>query len=1218
MAASPGSLPGTKRASLGGGTAFPGPNDRAPIVIAGVTAASAGSGAGSLQNSARVRECERDHEAGASPSPDRSPRRSPRRSESKPAHSPVPRRASGGPLPVAVGTPSGSKAPSETHSRRESKASSAASEAGSARDVTAAATAAGEKRTKGEIRIGPPPAGSPERAPATQAAAGARERVPGSGVPSAIGLSSAAAATKQARAVDGERTASGRVAAAEEKSASGRSAAQPGTTPSAVPGPTTPGSGSAKARSKKPGASKKAQAVVQEQHALADAANNAAALLREKQELEARIAAKEAARAAEEEHVARVTEADTLLTEAASDAVFARERQSALVKLEEAVYEAQEWDRYLSCNPLPDVRDTPSLNAYVSVFRESDRANPPHLLLKPALDACAFTQDVVGQLERVWASAREDRNEAAALRAEQYTFLLRSLAAAKLDDLTCRFLHRTDEYEQGEEQAFTVAYSTSTAGDGTPGTGGASLGYGLWVHNSSRTNRIKRVDFVELGVSIELPQSLQKARTAIRLVRTPYDHVSVARAEGIDRQSSTKGLGGSAASSTSSLSAAGSSRPGTRGDGLKGGGSSTGGQSGLAFAAEEAFTDPTSLFDFQSRPPPRSSRAHFVSVGGVLDLSQLLLPVPAKKIRSWTLREMTPLEKQLVVVPYPLEGGDKEAQAAGGAAGAAAAAAAAAASSAAPLRLKFSMPPHIFLPDQREPLFGFWDGNAERGRGAWKQDGMSILGWDAKTRQVSLSLPTIKPLALIQPRALDFPYRAWNVIPLRDEELEDDAAAAGSSRDEEVDPIAVASRPYACRLEVLGSRFPVSFDVHGLVARLAGPRHKALESFRAWTNPGQLLSALSEVGVRVQPTDEDAQYCRKPLKNPVLVQALHNHLALLTQVFDIQHSAHNVSRPVNAVVMRVRINKHSSLLQSAAARKAIRAWEAQNEADEAADRPDESWKNFPDALREKSMDPAEARRRRDDPTLSEDERRAAAVAAEIDAMEADDRKEEAARKARADAEAAAAARQKEEDDAAWRASQAAAAAVKKERKGMAFLDPPTPAETPRAPPPPPLSAEQRYEKGYEWVTVLAELIEAPEDPVLASKAAAATQPHTALPTTGRALTAAERATGSVYENLPAGALIKFTLIVGDAKDGSCDSTPLPGCTPHFSLRRALLQWFHDKTPHDLLTAMSMAAPDTNKGEGADQFHFVPFEPLVLQTQQTVRRMLNLLRPFIFC
>ena len=1058
------------------------------------------------------------------------------------------------------------------------------------------------------------------------------------------------------------------------------SGAAPGsiTVDSAVPSrsPTRTSSSSKKSDSKKKvrAPSKKKLRALQEQANLTDVAAQAAALLAEKKEIEERLAAREAREKAEAAHASRVVEAGRLYTEAESDVMYEREREGVLGALEDAVYEAQEWDNYLACNPLPDVREPAQLNAFVSVFRERDEINAPHVSLDPTLHACAQAELVVGELELRAALAREEKQDAVISECDTYIRLLRDLIRRKLDALTCKFLSRNDEYETGEDVAFTLSAATP------------SVQFGVWVHGSSRTNRIKRIDFTNAGnraavslpnkgtealsmdVSIELPQSLQKARTAIRLIRTLYDSVAVIPQA--PKVAAGASAGTEADTPAFSRSGTSTSRPGTRGDGglaklLTAASSSS---ADVPAVLDEALSDPTSLFDFNARPPPLHASTHFVSLGGVLDLQQVLLPPPAKRIKSWTMREITALDRTVVNVPYPSEEALANAAAQGTSASSNNSSLPSLLSSntaLAPLRVRFTLPPHIFLPDaaERQPLFGYWDASAHKGAGAWKQDGVSILEWDPRARSVCVSLPTIKPLAVIQPRALDFPYRSWSLMPVRE--------LPPLHEQEQIPDVDDFSSPAAhtCRLEVVGSRFVVGFEIQGLAIRLVSPSHAFLrerEILDRWfASPGALMNELKHLGLNVSPDDADAVYCRKPLKAPVLIQTLHSHLALLTQIYDVSFSRHNVSRSANSATVRVRLNKHSLVLATAAQRKAQMDWAAAEAEAERRDMPDTSYENFPASMRSHEplrdqngnpiADPQKAQQNQDAIDMQIREMEAEEVAA---ALAERTRKEEEARKAAADEAAAAA------------ATAAAAAAAAKARSNPAGSFWPKPLEDLVRPAPPPLTTAQKHGEfqstqqmrglrvrerrmeihcahsvrvltlvvcpcstaaalGFEWVTVLAELIDAPSDPALASSAAmaAGAASSAAASAASKGLSKAElRVRGSAHEELPPGVLLRFTLIRGDDKDGACDQTPLAGCVPHFSLRRCLLSYFADKTPHDLTTAMAMATPNfgigseapTAQGSASQQYHFLPFEPITLQTQQTVRRTLNLLRPLIFC
>jgi hypothetical protein len=77
----------------------------------------------------------------------------------------------------------------------------------------------------------------------------------------------------------------------------------------------------------------------------------------------------------------------------------------------------------------------------------------------------------------------------------------------------------------------------------------------------------------------------------------------------------------------------------------------------------------------------------------------------------------------------------------------------------------------------------------------------------------------LKPIALIQPRALDFPYRYWNLSP---------------------------TGPHSCLLVLAGARLEIELEIVGGEVRLLSPLHPVLEPFRTFMPPGLLLTVAND------------------------------------------------------------------------------------------------------------------------------------------------------------------------------------------------------------------------------------------------------------------------------------------------------------------------------------------------------------------------------------
>lgn len=909
-----------------------------------------------------------------------------------------------------------------------------------------------------------------------------------------------------------------------------------------------------------------------------------------------------------------------------------------MAELEKSVYEKTSWDKYLECNPLPDVSQESSLNTYLSMWRdEDDQANPPNLRYKPVIESCSTTERVVDLLEEVNSEAREELQLKKTAWCGSFIHLLRNLTTLKLDQLTAQFLSRYDEFEDHETRVMNVSHNTP------------DIAFGLWVHNTAKradgaSVRVKRIEFPNIGFNIELPAALQKSRTSIRVIRTLFDHTSIhwdqPNAYGPSQSALNAKIRAARPPPAEALHCDPPEMPdGTEKDLFE-----------LARQAEELYNSSiahnadhaTYQSSLQSPgsanlPPPT---INFVSVGGIINIEQLALPPPPKKAKGWVMRDITPLSKSIQIVPYPAASEESPAGQSPASAAAATIAhggALAGATSQAPLRVSFMLPGYVFL-DDREPHFGWWDARF----GCWRQEGVSLTKYEPKGEGglVHLSLTLLKPVAIIQPRALDFPFRSWHLKPATtNSQLNQDGSPSPST----------PTNPHVYEMMLQGSRFPVEFEIAHDHARLTNPISPVLGELNSQQMlPGILLSRMARAGINVQPSVEDAAYCRKPFKSVVLTAALHEHLALVAGLFEIQGSPFNSSRSSKKALFRVRLVKDSSLLLQAASRRAKLDAIAQAAAE---------------ALKVAQGPVVQS-------TKAEDDKQA--MERLIAEMEAND---PAAKKAADEAEAAAAAKAFAQES-------------------TLALDAPTSEQLDAA-------RQKRHALAEEWVTVMVELarVEPPPPPkkrfaitfaqdpfamVNGTNSSASSQfasPSASRPETARNGAEssesapngeAELPEGTVPEATPGGKdLLKFTLIRGNGLEGRCDETPLEDCVSHFSLRRCLLAYFIHLTPHDLTTAMDMqltspppippsleflpkkdqptitspfasplASPTSQQAQAAASgattiqerpetpvietpphslFHpsFLPPDVHTLQIQQTLRRIFNLTNVFTF-
>lgn len=531
-------------------------------------------------------------------------------------------------------------------------------------------------------------------------------------------------------------------------------------------------------------------------------------LLEEAQKAEeAELLRLELVRQADEEAAAKKAEEERIFTEATiarfsieekEDEIklnFRKQRVEAFVAKTE---DADEWVKYIACNPLPGVELPPyqerSLNTFMSMIRELDDEkaaeeflNKPHEHLPKVLRECERTEEVLALLDFEVGKARQSGNTQLINWCREYASLCRLLTQFKLDKITVALLHQAEDYEDPENHLMTKDFLTP------------NISFGLWTHMPPKSNfsKVNRITFKDIAFDIELPGPLRSTRTAIRVVHTAFD----------------------------------------------------------------------------SRAKDDSKAREWSIVGGTVSVQQLALPPAPKKVKGWTLREISPLSRKIQSVPYPVRADVSSGNAA----------------QSGPLKVKYRLPDSLLirLGAGATPEVGYWDDK----RGQWQTegaDGNSLCEkYDPETRTVVLSLPTLAPFAILQPRFLDFPYLHWGLAPM--------------GRD-------------AAVLKVLGSRFEVAFEFSndGKCKLLSPSLPQFANVLGVPMHPGVLLTKLAKQGLNVMPTDDDAVQCRKPLKSVEGLEGrLHRHVATVCGVFAMKASRYNSSRGPAKCMFQARLAKES-------------------------------------------------------------------------------------------------------------------------------------------------------------------------------------------------------------------------------------------------------------------------------------------------------------------
>eukprot|EP00873_Tetraselmis_striata_P000108 jgi/Tetstr1/420372/TSEL_011490.t1 len=146
----------------------------------------------------------------------------------------------------------------------------------------------------------------------------------------------------------------------------------------------------------------------------------------------------------------------------------------------------------------------------------------------------------------------------------------------------------------------------------------------------------------------------------------------------------------------------------------------------------------------------------YAAVGGLLIADLLVLPPPCRKVKDWTLRQVTPLSKTVQRLPYPI-------------------------------------PPA---------------GRGPQHTKGWSEEGITDVEHDRERGKLSFHTTKLAPLAIIQSRVRLMPYMSWHTRPCAGEQGGEAILSLEVGLDEPVE-FHVTER----RVKLLGPKFPCFEDL---------------------------------------------------------------------------------------------------------------------------------------------------------------------------------------------------------------------------------------------------------------------------------------------------------------------------------------------------------------------------------------------------------------------
>lgn len=236
-----------------------------------------------------------------------------------------------------------------------------------------------------------------------------------------------------------------------------------------------------------------------------------------------------------------------------------------------------------------------------------------------------------------------------------------------------------------------------------------------------------------------------------------------------------------------------------------------------------------------------------VPLGGIFSYDLLALPAAPKRVKAWTLRQVTQLSTTLQRLPYPLQSSDP----AGGV------------QTVTPIRISYALPAECLLKEE-VPTIGWWDEAAKE----WKTDGVTEPRFDESTRTVSCLTTHLGPIAVLLNRYPDLRFERWELQP--------------TGPDRAVFTLHVTGRDVAIEVAPGG-------------ARLITPKDKELTELQTNLMPVRfLLHRLSQCGIYILPSEEDIHKLNGAnVKDRNLLFAMHQDISLFAASYAFASSRWN-------------------------------------------------------------------------------------------------------------------------------------------------------------------------------------------------------------------------------------------------------------------------------------------------------------------------------------
>ena len=204
------------------------------------------------------------------------------------------------------------------------------------------------------------------------------------------------------------------------------------------------------------------------------------------------------------------------------------------------------------------------------------------------------------------------------------------------------------------------------------------------------------------------------------------------------------------------------------------------------------------------------------------------------------------------------------------------------------VEIKFKVPQHIYMSEETtEVKIAIWENEA----GQWSHDHTGeVAAFSFRDREIKFTTLKFAPMAMLQSRCTDYPYRSWKMRCTDD---------------------------ITCLLDLETKRLNLQFEITPLQLKLVNCDEEALAHLANKDNlsPGYLLEELAKSGILLMPRNEDAELAGIEMKDQAAEERAIIDVALGVRAFHFRESKWNQSRdqanpgvPPENIVMRIREN----------------------------------------------------------------------------------------------------------------------------------------------------------------------------------------------------------------------------------------------------------------------------------------------------------------------